>query len=146
MPWFLLCLVFCRRRSIVSSQYHCATESTTQDMTAGAVEQCFGLVGFNWDAACSGTMNQQVDDIFNKVGYDPAANAQAKRKAPSDGQGQGAGEAGSGGLPRMDLSTLLEKVHSKYDNPMTRRRRATWDRARCTRCNDVSGAIGNGDT
>lgn len=57
------------------------------------------------------TIDLQVDDIFNKVGYDPAANAQVKRKAPgADGEDQSAG-AGGGGLPRMDLSTLLDKVH-----------------------------------
>lgn len=56
-----------------------------------------------------------MDDIFNKVGYDPAANAQVKRKAPgADSQDQSAG-AGGGGLPRMDLSTLLDKVHATMD-------------------------------
>lgn len=84
-----------------------------QDMVTVAVKQCCRIVvhQLRWQFTYCGTMNQQVDDIFNKVGYDPKANAQTKRQAPSaDGQGQGAGDAGSGGLPRMDLSTLLEKV------------------------------------
>lgn len=54
----------------------------------------------------------QVDDTFNKVGYDPTANAQATRKVGSAGnQNQDGSDAGGGGLPRIDLSTLLEKVH-----------------------------------
>lgn len=51
----------------------------------------------------------QVDGIFGKVGYDPAANAQVTRRAPATSDAV-QGDAVSGGLPRMDLSTLLEKV------------------------------------
>lgn len=52
-----------------------------------------------------------MDSTFSKVGYDPAANSQVTRKAPSAGGAtEGGGGAVGGGLPRMDLSTLLEKV------------------------------------
>ena len=59
-------------------------------------------------------MNQtfnQVDETFSAVGHDPSADSQASRRGPSaDGaEGNGGGAVG-GGLPRMDLSALLEKV------------------------------------
>lgn len=53
----------------------------------------------------------QVDGIFIEVGYDPAANAQVTRRAPVASDTV-QGDAISGGLPRIDLSTLLEKVRA----------------------------------
>lgn len=48
--------------------------------------------------------------MFDKVGYDPAANSQVTRRAPTaNGAVEGEAPVG-GGLPRIDLSTLLEKV------------------------------------
>lgn len=56
----------------------------------------------------------QVDGIFDKVGYDPAANSQVTRRAPpASDAAQGEAPVG-GGLPRIDLSTLLEKVQYDY--------------------------------
>lgn len=55
----------------------------------------------------------QVDGIFDKVGYDPAANAQVTRRAPVANDAV-QGDAASGGLPRIDLNTLLEKVCTAY--------------------------------
>lgn len=55
----------------------------------------------------------QVEDTFKKVGYDPTANAQTRRVGTASGDQEGEGApagGGGGGLPRMDLSTLLEKV------------------------------------
>lgn len=52
-----------------------------------------------------------MDDTFSKVGYDPAANAITTRKAPSASNAEQGGGSADGGLPRMDLSTLLEKVY-----------------------------------
>lgn len=52
----------------------------------------------------------QVDGIFDKVGYDPAANSQVTRRAPAAGDAEQGGAPVGGGLPRIDLSTLLEKV------------------------------------
>ncbi|CAM9466508.1 unnamed protein product, partial [Hapterophycus canaliculatus] len=54
-------------------------------------------------------LQSQVDDIFSKVGYDPAANAQVTRKAPvASGEKEGQPSDG-GGVPRVDLGTLLDK-------------------------------------
>lgn len=64
----------------------------------------------------------QVDDTFTKVGYDPAANAQATKKVPPTGDvEQDGSNAGGGGLPRMDLSTLLEKVQTKHCSMVLKR-------------------------
>ena len=52
----------------------------------------------------------QVDGIFEKVGYDPAANSQVTRRAPTASAAEQDGTPVGGGLPRIDLSTLLEKV------------------------------------
>lgn len=54
----------------------------------------------------------QVEDTFKKVGYDPTANTQTRRAgAAGEYQEEGApAGGGGGGLPRMDLSTILEKV------------------------------------
>lgn len=52
----------------------------------------------------------QVDGIFDKVGYDPEANSQVTRRAPGAGDAEQGEAPVGGGLPRIDLSTLLEKV------------------------------------
>lgn len=52
----------------------------------------------------------QVDGMFDKVGYDPAANSQVTRRTPAAGDAE-QGDAPVGvGLPRIDLGTLLGKV------------------------------------
>lgn len=62
--------------------------------------------------ALLGLLLSQVDGVFSKVGYDPAADAQVTRRAPTVGdEVQGQATSG-GGLPRIDLSTLLEKVNA----------------------------------
>ncbi|CAM9903323.1 unnamed protein product [Scytosiphon promiscuus] len=54
-------------------------------------------------------LQAQVDDVFSKVGFDPAANAQVNRKAPVDNAAEQGQPSLGGGVPRVDLSTLLEK-------------------------------------
>ncbi|CAM9401832.1 unnamed protein product, partial [Discosporangium mesarthrocarpum] len=56
-------------------------------------------------------LQSQVDDKFDKVGYNPAANANVTRtSAVAEGSTAGGdGGAGGGGLPRIDMTTLLEK-------------------------------------
>lgn len=51
----------------------------------------------------------QVEELFNKVGFDPNANAQARRAATVEDE-SGGGSSGGGGLPRMDINTMLAKV------------------------------------
>lgn len=54
-----------------------------------------------------------MDEAFSAIGYDPSADSQTSRKVlPADGAEQdvGEGESVCGGLPRTDLSTLVEKV------------------------------------
>lgn len=55
-------------------------------------------------------LRPQVDGVFSKVGYDPTADAQVARRAPTVGDEVQGQAAAGGGLPRIDLSTLLEKV------------------------------------
>ncbi|CAM9795466.1 unnamed protein product [Ectocarpus sp. 6 AP-2014] len=54
-------------------------------------------------------LQSQVDGVFSKVGYDPTADAQVVRRAPTVGDEVQGQAAAGGGLPRIDLSTLLEK-------------------------------------
>lgn len=56
----------------------------------------------------------QVDGVFSKVGYDPTADAQVARRTPTVGGEMQGQAAGGGGLPRIDLSTLLEKVMPSF--------------------------------
>ncbi|CAM9413692.1 unnamed protein product [Ectocarpus fasciculatus] len=54
-------------------------------------------------------LQSQVDGVFSKVGHDPTADAQVARRAPTVGGEMQGQAAGGGGLPRIDLNTLLEK-------------------------------------
>lgn len=52
--------------------------------------------------------------MFGKVGYDPAANAQVTRQAPVDSAAEQGQPALGGGVPRVDLGTLLDKVYGAF--------------------------------
>ncbi|CAM9113078.1 unnamed protein product [Choristocarpus tenellus] len=52
----------------------------------------------------------QVDDVLAKVGFDPSANAKATRKTTASDRGHADSEGtAAGGLPRVDLTSMLDK-------------------------------------